>query len=369
MKLLILSSSTGGGHDMRAKALLSWWQDYGNQGSICRPLDEGFFAYRMGTQFYNFIQVRMPWFHHFYFRFLEYANLHRKSGLILGVSNFKQNLRQVRPDLILSVHAHLNHGFFDLAKQLSPKPLKSVVFCGELADGPGFSRHWINPSANLFAGSTEQTCQAAVRRGMPYEKVENCGLLLRSPFYGQPEERRRLSCLRTLKIDSESSFLLLATGANGANRHLEVCRSLAENGKEIQVVALCGKNMVLKKKLTDFGQSRGLRILALPQMGGEEMFHLLHSASCLFGRPGAGLTSEALACGTPMIFDLSGGVMPQEINNMNFWNSRVEEVLSLKNAEDLPNLLERRIPSIKMDLPPKPEKLIGLLDKLVQNDD
>ena len=103
------------------------------------------------------------------------------------------------------------------------------------------------PAPNLFAGSTEQTCQAAVRRGMPYEKVENCGLLLRSPFYGQPEERRRLSCLRTLKIDSESSFLLLATGANGANRHLEVCRSLAENGKEIQVVALCGKNMVLKK--------------------------------------------------------------------------------------------------------------------------
>ena len=71
MKLLILSLSTGGGHDMRASALLNGWNDHGHEGCISRPLDDGFLAYRMGAEFYNFIQVRMPWFHQFYFRFLN----------------------------------------------------------------------------------------------------------------------------------------------------------------------------------------------------------------------------------------------------------------------------------------------------------
>ena len=69
MKLLILSSSTGGGHDMRASALLNGWNDHGHEGCISRPLDDGFLAYRMGAEFYNLIQVKMPWFHQFYFRF------------------------------------------------------------------------------------------------------------------------------------------------------------------------------------------------------------------------------------------------------------------------------------------------------------
>ena len=85
---------------------------------------------------------------------------------------------------------------------------------------------------------------------------------------------------------------------------------------------LYGNDLGLKRKLTEFDQKPGLKGSALLKMGGEQMFHLLHSALCMVGRPGAGLTSEALARGTPMVFDLSCGVMPQESNNLNFWKSR-----------------------------------------------
>ena len=369
MKLLILSSSTGGGHDMRASALLNGWNDHGHEGCISRPLDDGFLAYRMGADFYNFIQVKMPWFHQFYFRFLEYANLHRRASTILGTSRFQQQVRNFCPDLVLSVHAHLNHGFFDLVSKASSKSLKSIVYCGELADGPGFSRHWINPKVDLFVGPTSETCEAAVKRGMPREKVKNCGLLLRSPFYAKLDECKRVSCLKDLKIDSSQPFLLLATGANGANRHLEICRRLAEAQVNIPVVALCGNDLGLKRKLTEFDQNQGLRVLALPKMGGEQMFHLLHSALCMVGRPGAGLTSEALACGTPMVFDLSRGVMPQESNNLNFWKSRGEGVLTMNEPNLLPNVLGQKIPRIRIELPSSPSELILLLEALGPRDD
>ena len=42
------------------------------------------------------------------------------------------------------------------------------------------------------------------------------------------------------------------------------------------------------------------------------MTFLMRNAICCIGRPGAGLTAEAIASGTPMIFDVIGGVMPQE---------------------------------------------------------
>ena len=44
---------------------------------------------------------------------------------------------------------------------------------------------------------------------------------------------------------------------------------------------------------------------ALPELSAEEMALVLRNADCLFARPGAGMTTEAIACGTPVVFDLS----------------------------------------------------------------
>ena len=107
------------------------------------------------------------------------------------------------------------------------------------------------------------------------------------------------------------SFLLLGTGANGANQHLSVCRSLRISGKSITVVALCGNNSKLRRQLAAFGKSEGMRIFG-PYLKSMllECF-LLSKTKCLFARPGAGTTSEALACGTPIIFNSCGGIMPR----------------------------------------------------------
>ena len=51
MKLLIMSSSTGGGHDMRANALAELWSQEGGAVRICRPMEDGTFVYGLGIWF------------------------------------------------------------------------------------------------------------------------------------------------------------------------------------------------------------------------------------------------------------------------------------------------------------------------------
>ena len=58
MKLLILSASTGGGHDMRAFALKHWWKELGLVAEVYHPLESASALYRFGTELYNFIQKK-----------------------------------------------------------------------------------------------------------------------------------------------------------------------------------------------------------------------------------------------------------------------------------------------------------------------
>ena len=69
MKLLIMSSSTGGGHDMRANALAEFWSQEGGAVHICRPMEDGAIVYGLGIWFYNFIQLRMFGFIKFIFEY------------------------------------------------------------------------------------------------------------------------------------------------------------------------------------------------------------------------------------------------------------------------------------------------------------
>ena len=366
MKLLILSASTGGGHDMRAFALQTWWKKkVGTEAVVSHPLESGATLYRFGTELYNIIQKKAPWLHTFYFSFLEHAKLHRSTRILLGKKKFLHSLRDHKPDIILSVHAHLNHAYFKLAKTWNPA-VKFVVYCGEFADGRGFSKHWVNPYTDLFTGPFSSTCEAAIKYGMPRNKVMEAGFILREPFYQKKDFSRTAKYLKSLGINPEEKFILLGTGANGTNNHLQVFKELTRSIKlheYRQVVALCGKNeATLNNLISQAGKSK-LKLIALPKVDAECMVALLSHTACLLARPGAGLSAEAVAMNTPIVFNLWGGVMPQESNNLNYWQLKTGRYLSIKAPKDLPTLLSAEIPSLGVTLPKCPpiiDILLGL---------
>ena len=96
------------------------------------------------------------------------------------------------------------------------------------------------------------------------------------------------------------------------------------------------------------------------------MFELLKIADWMLARPGAGLTTEAVVTGCPLIFDLSGGCMPQEKINLNFWKSRQGKVLNASSPEDVTKIIQSKepIPSLKIPVQVSPDLLLKALERL-----
>lgn len=305
---------------MRAGSFAHWTREaYGtaaaNDIQIHKCLENTHPLYRFGVGLYNRIQRHVPWAHHLYFNFLEVAGLHSSQNRLLGVDRFRGILDHVRPQVILSTHGSLNHGFFDLARQhLGAETVRCVTYCGELFGRYGFSRHWVNPQADLFIGAVPETCAMARSLGMPAERTLVGGFLLNPCFYREVlSAGERATLLQSMGLDPERFTLLLSTGEHGANNHLALLEAIhaRQPRKDLQIIALCGRDSRALETVKSWARAHpAFPVVALPH---SHMMHLLMQASsAIVARPGTGTTSEAIISGCPIIFNNLGGFMPQE---------------------------------------------------------
>ena len=343
MRLLILTSSTGGGHDSRARAFAEWAHrhpEIGVEIETFAPLEASGPHYRFGLHLYHVVQVHWPRAHHLYFAFLEHAALHSRRWKLLGVRPFVDKLEDYRPDWVLSVHPHLNRGFLDLAREvLGRGRVRTGTYCTELDGGYGFSRHWVNPAIDTWIGATEPACAHARSLGMPAECTRLGGFVLRPDFYRPvPDDAQRRAFLReSFGIESDCPILLLATGAAGANNHLAFLDALDRSGLTLRVLALCAHRAPLLERLRSWRSRRfGIALTALPYTG--EMPRLLRAVDALVSRAGSCTTSESIQSGCPLIVNALGGVMPQESVTLRYLE-RFALGRRVRRASDLPAAL------------------------------
>jgi processive 1,2-diacylglycerol beta-glucosyltransferase len=345
---------------MRADSLSRWASEILGSSVEVRihsVLENTHGLYRFGVGLYNFIQRHSPRLHHLYFNYLEIAGMHRRGSQILGSDNFTRLVREWRPDRVISVHAHTNHGFFDLARAALPgRPPRCLTYCGELFGGYGFSRHWANPRADGFIGATPEICAAARAVGTPDERVLFGGFLLRPPFYAPDDELEREAEAKARKynLDRRAFTVVLSSGLAGANNHLAILRELAAGGRKLQVVVLCSRNTAVRREVEAFATAHpGLAIRALEHT--DKIPALLRLASVVVARPGTGATSEAIQLGTPLIHNGIGGVMPQELITVQYCREH-----ACARFGDSPRAIAREI----LDLHSHPEALEGMRARL-----
>ena len=98
------------------------------------------------------------------------------------------------------------------------------------------------------------------------------------------------------------------------------------------------------------------------------MVDLLNVSTWMLARPGAGLTTEAVVTGCPVIFDLSGGCMPQETNNLNFWKGRVGHLLTSSSPGQLIQNIQSglKVPRLFIPIENTPNLLLRKLSELVE---
>ena len=334
---------------MRASSFVHWTRAVhgdaaANEIQIHKCLENTHGLYRFGVGLYNRIQRYFPWAHHLYFNFLEVAAPCHSRHRLLGMDRFRAILDHVRPSVVLSTHGSLNHGFFDLAREhLGADHVRCVTYCGELFGKYGFSRHWVNPNADLFIGAVAETCAMARFLGMPADRTAVGGFLLNPSFYrpALSAEERAAYLRDKLGLDPERFTLLLSTGEHGANNHIAFLEALRRRmpRKDLQVIALCGRHPRELAKVQAWARHNPtLPVRALSHS--HEMHLLMQVSGAVVGRPGTGTTSEAIISGCPIIFNTLGGFMPQEWITMRFAHRHGfgEEV---HRADRLPAVLAR----------------------------
>ena len=332
---------------MRARAFEDWANTEEGKAfdldiTIHQTLEGTHPIYNIGVETYNYIQRLAPRLHHIYWNFLEQVKLLGAAKRIFGRQNFIETLHLYQPEILISTHPHLNHGFFEIAKQsLGANNVTCITYCGELFGSYGFSRQWVNPDSDLFIGAVEETCEAAQALGMRPEKNWVGGFLLKPNFYEPPmTEAERVQFVREeLQMDPDKFILVLGTGANGANNHLDKLEFIYSQGIRPQVVALCARNNLVYDSI-NLWDRRHPSMRVKPLRYTDKMAELLQCASAVVARPGTGLTSEAIYLGCPIISNGIGGLMPQEIITVKFCRKH-NLGGTVKRAGDLPFIIKQ----------------------------
>jgi processive 1,2-diacylglycerol beta-glucosyltransferase len=317
VRILVLTSSTGGGHDARAEAFADWcFQLYRHDVDVRieQMLEKSSLFNRVNVNFYNKIQASAPWVHKAFYAFVELQSILNKNTVTFGRRYYMNVLRQYRPHLVLSVHDCLNRGYFQLARKiLGHDNVTCATYCGEFSGGWGYSRNWIEPSVDMYFSRTTTAQDYAIKKGIPKERARVRGYLMQPRAHYEvigPADRGAFREER-LGLRPDLFTVFLATGGNGANNHFDLLPALVKRSDRCQAIVICGRNKQAYNELMHWRANH-------PEFncyieGYSEVVHLLMQVSdVIVTRGGTTTTAKALHFKCPIIFNALGGIMPQE---------------------------------------------------------
>jgi len=345
VRILILTSSTGGGHDARAEAMAEWcFQLYrhGVDVRIEQMLEKSSVVNRGGVNLYNWIQRRLPILHGIYYTIIEFLAILNRSTVSFGRGYYRRVLEEYRPHLIFSVHDCLNRGYFQLARKiLGANRVRCVTYCGEFSGGWGYSINWIEPSADLYYSRTPTARDYAVRKGMPPDRCRVRGHLMRPRSHLElvaPADRASFRVKR-LGLKPDLFTVFLATGGNGANNHFALLPALLLFSQKVQVVVICGKDRETFHQVMHWRSTHPS--LNLYVEGYSDQVHLLMQASdAIVTRGGTTTCAMALHFKCPIVFNAFGGIMPQENLTWKFFRNGAGSE-KIESGEEFVRILRR----------------------------
>ena len=312
-RVLILFSDTGGGHRAAARALTDALKqlDPTCAVTVADPLiSQGpAIVRRLAALYSPMIQrSRAAWgaVYHSSNTKPTFAAIRAVFGR--GVRNVIVDLVERNdPDVVLSVHPLLNHiAHQAIVKSSRPRALMTVIT--DLVD---FHRGWTFSRADLVVAPTELARKVALRRRVPADRVKLLGLPVDLRFRPPaPGEKRALR--RRFGLDEARFTVLVMGGAAGVGNLLKQVRVLAWEPQQWQVVAVCGRNEKLRRRLARLRFATPTLVLGFVDF----MPELMRASDVVVTKAGPGAIAEALATGVPVL--VTGFLPGQESPNVDF---------------------------------------------------
>ncbi|NSW53858.1 MAG: glycosyltransferase [Anaerolineae bacterium] len=153
---------------------------------------------------------------------------------------------------------------------------------------------WYNRHIDTCLVPTEQVAAQAEKAGIPRSRIHLTGIPVNPQLSQIPDNRTILRKALGWKMNRTT---FLAVGSKRVKQLLPVLNVINHYGGRLQLAVVCGRDEALYQEL----QQMEWHIPVFLYQFVENMAPLLHAADAIICKAGGLITTEALACGLPML--------------------------------------------------------------------
>jgi processive 1,2-diacylglycerol beta-glucosyltransferase len=314
-KVLLLSASAGAGHVRAADAIEKAFKEVENgEGREIQHLDILNYTNKVFRHLYSKAYIdlvnKLPEVPGWVYDKLDKPWKNERRRLALDKLNTRplvKLLRDYQPDLIVCTH-------FLPAEIVSWLKAKERLASRQVIIVTDFDVHamWLVHHYEHYFVALDEARAYLEALGIPASKITVSGIPI-DPVFAKQKDKQAMRAKHGLEPDRMT--ILLSAGGFGVGSVDALIASLLPMKHRVQVVAICGRNEELKKRLTRMAARAkpDATVLLKPFGYTKEMDELMTASDIVLGKPGGLTTSEALAKG--LVFVIVNPIPGQEERN------------------------------------------------------
>jgi len=300
-RILILSASVGAGHTRAAQAIELALRQVAPEAHVenvdVLTLAGAAFRRVYGKAYLDLVNKAPHVLGYFYDR-MDKAPSPRRKGDRLRLALEKLNLRAFTKfldsepwDLVINTH-------FLPAEIIAALKKKGRFAAPQVTVTTDFEVHrlWVNQPCEHYFAATREGAITLQHAGIPAGDISVTGIPIHPEF---AEDKPRAACLARQKLIGKSPIVLLLAGGFGVGPIADVFKAMTTIESSLEIVAVCGRNDALRRRLVARGAPARHRTHILGFT--DQIDELMAAADVVVSKPGGLTTSEALARGLPMV--------------------------------------------------------------------
>ena len=273
LKILFLSSDTGGGHRASAEALAAQFQRL-YPGSTYDLLDivkdHGAYPFNGLESWYPHLS-RNPSQWHFVYQLSNHRAFESMSKIYMNIMTeraVRKRIQSYGADVVISVHPLMTNVPMTSCAKISSETGKHLPFFTVVTDlGSGHCTWFANGVEKMFIAS-ESIRKLAIERGhVPESKLVESGLPIRFDFAVEAErlgghgrvsfvgKKYQSEVKSILGLESRNTVLIMG-GGDGLGRLTDIVKKLYLEGTRrkisLSIIVICGRNGALRNQLEKF---------------------------------------------------------------------------------------------------------------------
>lgn len=288
-RVLILSASTGHGHNQAANSLKNGLEASGYTVNIVQPFkEESRIMEKLVDDGYSLLARRMPKMYGKLYKMTYHKYVNKSVIVFINMTlstTITHLIKENQPDLIISTHPL----FVNVVSFLKTGGKIDLPFVAIVTD---YMAHqfYVNKHVNAYIVGSSYTKETLTQKGVPEHKIFTYGIPIRQEFR-QPRQANK-----------DKIFTILLMGGGMGIPYIRKClKAISDNKHKIRVLVVCGNNQKLQNELKE-KYSRGIPGKEIKIYGfTHQIPEMMDQSDVIVTKPGGLTVTEAINKNIPII--------------------------------------------------------------------